>query len=515
MAHSDANRPTSRPLGNLGRYSLQPVALPLESESPPREIASEDFLYHLSRGSELLKENRVEDAKVALELALSLQPLDLRGQGLLGVVYFRLGLYPRAIEIYRQIVEALDEEISPKVNLSLCYVKTGQHHAARELLEEVVRREPEHHRAWAYLGLVFQFQRDYAKAESAFERARQPSMAERMRHLAAALDPALREPALTTSERRELQAAARGAFEELDAKSDPFLLDGSKQSAAPMPGKWHATEPGEESIPADRRQSWATPLRPPSLVPPPLPSPIPAELSEDHPTQLMGDSVTKVRDALSANRAVLCNWMARHRLSWSAARANGCCTLDARTLAVELIEPFAVRASAVVMLSPTAVAKRELRLLCERRDNSPGEPLGGARSPIVGFTGPGKLLARVTTGQLELIELTGDSLIVQKHMLFGLSLGLSYEFQTLRFQYRSLEIIRLGGRGLVALQLPSTPVSLEVMSDALSHRDLAVRIDELVGWTARVQLESVDSAEAPGHSRDFIALSGDGTAIVC
>ncbi len=56
-----------------------------------------------------------------------MQPRDIEGQGLLGVVYFRLGLYPRAIEIYEEIIRGVPNDITPRVNLGLCYLKTGQY----------------------------------------------------------------------------------------------------------------------------------------------------------------------------------------------------------------------------------------------------------------------------------------------------------------------------------------------------------------------------------------------------
>src|SRR6185503_6937185 len=96
-----------------------------DSELPSSgTFAAEDFLFHLYRGSELLQENRVREAKEELERALSFQPRDSEGQGLLGVVYFRLGMYPRAITIYEEIVRGRPDEITPRLNLGLCYLKT-------------------------------------------------------------------------------------------------------------------------------------------------------------------------------------------------------------------------------------------------------------------------------------------------------------------------------------------------------------------------------------------------------
>src|SRR3954468_17781483 len=94
------------------------------TRGPPssRDVAGEDFLFHLYRGSELLQDNRVHDAKAELEQALSLQPSDPKGQDLLGIVYFRLGLYPRAITIYEQLIRQHPDAIEPRINLALSYL---------------------------------------------------------------------------------------------------------------------------------------------------------------------------------------------------------------------------------------------------------------------------------------------------------------------------------------------------------------------------------------------------------
>jgi hypothetical protein len=116
--------------GNTDQSSVEGVE-PDEPDSrsdlePSSGFGGEEFLFHLYRGSELLQDNCVTEAKDELERALSLQPRDVEGQGLLGIVYFRLGLYPRAISIYEEIVKSVPEELTPRINLALCYLKTGQ-----------------------------------------------------------------------------------------------------------------------------------------------------------------------------------------------------------------------------------------------------------------------------------------------------------------------------------------------------------------------------------------------------
>ncbi|MCU0676412.1 MAG: hypothetical protein MUE69_26920, partial [Myxococcota bacterium] len=57
----------------------------------------------LYRGSTMLLHDQIVEAKEELERALALQPQDAKSQDLLAGVYFRLGVYPRAIEIWRRL----------------------------------------------------------------------------------------------------------------------------------------------------------------------------------------------------------------------------------------------------------------------------------------------------------------------------------------------------------------------------------------------------------------------------
>ena len=88
--------------------------------------ADEEFLFHLYRGSDLLVSGDVESAKEALERAIARQPEDPKGQDLLAGVYFRLGVYPRAIEIWSRLVRRHGDDATLRVNLALALLKTGQ-----------------------------------------------------------------------------------------------------------------------------------------------------------------------------------------------------------------------------------------------------------------------------------------------------------------------------------------------------------------------------------------------------
>ena len=213
-----------------------------DDAGPPsgRDVGAEEFLFHLFRGSELLQDNRVHEAKSELEQALAQKPADPKSQDLLAVVYFRLGMYPRAIAIYESLVRLHPASVTPRVNLALCYVKTGQPELARAALERVLETNPEHARAWGYLGLTYQRLGDLEKARHAFLSGGHESMARRVEELLGVADPGAPD-----SERTALGLAAREAAEAVDdgaLRGDP----GAGADEPPSVGTWSAHEPGRE-----------------------------------------------------------------------------------------------------------------------------------------------------------------------------------------------------------------------------------------------------------------------------
>jgi len=224
------------------------IGLGPESEQAT-DSSNEDFLFHLYRGSELLQDNRVHEAKEELERALHLQPRDSKGQDLLAVVYFRLGLYPRAIHIYEQLRRKNPNDTALLLNLALCYLKTGQPQLARRELEHLLGLNPTHSRAWGYLGLACERTGDLAQAERAFAQGGHQQMAKR---IAARRDGGGN--AVATPEdvqpSQEVRDVAGAAYQELDAGELSFALaepsnerDGAGQSWRPVElGQFRAGE---------------------------------------------------------------------------------------------------------------------------------------------------------------------------------------------------------------------------------------------------------------------------------
>ncbi len=175
-----------------------------------------------------------------------MQPQDPSAQDLLGKLYFKLGVYPRAIELYQDIVRQFPDSLPPRINLALAYLKTAQLREAITQLLPVIERDPTHARAWGYLGLCWSRLNEFAKAREAFLRAGHHAMAQRM-------DQALEAQYGTGS--TPFAAAPSGASTaEVQKLSDPDEIDTSvldpgvvrvASDTTTSPGRWTMRAPGE------------------------------------------------------------------------------------------------------------------------------------------------------------------------------------------------------------------------------------------------------------------------------
>lgn len=210
----------------------------------PSEVDAEDFLYHLYRGSEALTEGRLDLARDSLETALKMQPRDPSAQDLLGKLYFKLGVYPRAIELYQEIVRQYPDSLPPRINLALAYLKTAQLREAVAHLLPVIERDPEHVRAWGYLGLCWSRLSEFAKAREAFTRAGHDGMARKMEEALEAQYGSSASPFIPNNAPIPTDAQ-RDVVDDIDASA---LEPGAVQIASDTPsapGRWVTREPGE------------------------------------------------------------------------------------------------------------------------------------------------------------------------------------------------------------------------------------------------------------------------------
>ncbi len=149
--------------------------------SRQRETGVEDdFLYHLRRGGELLAAGNNVEARDELERATHLSPRNQKAHNLLGLTYFKLGLFERAINVYEKLVHENPRDATLRVNLGLVHLKAGQMGEAIAQLETAVELVPTHGKALNYLGLAYAQAKAPAQAKRIFERSGNASMVRRI-----------------------------------------------------------------------------------------------------------------------------------------------------------------------------------------------------------------------------------------------------------------------------------------------------------------------------------------------
>ncbi len=528
------------------RHSVAPP----EAEST-REVEHEDFLFHLYRGSELLQENRVLEAKEELEFALTVQPFDAKGQDLLGTVYFRLGLYPRAIQIYEALERQFPRDASIKINLALAYLKTGQAEPARRVLKDTVALQPEHKRAWGYLGLALQKLGEFEQAQAAFERGGHTLMARRVvEKRRQSLVPALLEmQAAQNGGEVGMREVAEAAFSELDAGDLRFSLARAEQPR-PGEGQWHPVELGDSS---SRRGPLIKTLPPPPAiadmrsvhesvtVPPPTSAPAP-------PTRL--EQAVLTRELPPAPDATVPQPPARpaagplvimpspgrngaegdvplagaNSLPLPLSLAEGARIGVARSgvLVVQTSDDpglsLAGRLEAVRVVAGSATT----RVLHRRRDDVDlNEVLGGIGSPMVQLRGEAQVVLGARPGHdVSLVAIEESAAFVLEDRLLAFQMSLAYDCGRIVFEYpgerprpgpEGTAIVQLRGTGAFALELAG---SLATVASA-DGQPLLVRREWIVGWVGRLVAHPLPPADAPGGQRGLIGFSGEGTVLVC
>jgi Flp pilus assembly protein TadD len=501
-----SQRVTAPPLSS--RAARLVAATKSDSELPASSgsFDGEDFLYHLYRGSELLQDNCIPQAKEELERALKLQPQDTEGQGLLGVVYFRLGLYPRAIGIYEEIIKACPNEVSPRVNLGLCYLKTGQSHLARDALEEVIKRVPNHLRAWGYLGLTFERLGELAKAEAAFEKAGQPNLARRMQRLLA--EQAGTQPDQIDPERAEIRAAAADAVQELDGREGGFSrAPGDAGADGARVGRWRAIELGDASVPPLPRQ------RPvPSLVGrlgPAVPAiSEPPELGRDSvppagslraPPSIRAPLATSVALALDGGLAFP---EPPAKVLITGRRVGTCVTSDG----------FAARSEALSTVALGAGALAPAPLMRRQRGRETTEPFGTGSSVWHGYNGAARaVFVAGRDRMLWALELGDEFVYVRESSLLAFESTVRYENGRLAAGGREpVAMVQLSGKGFAVLETYGAVSAFTVAQDSQT----VVRVDDVIGWTGRLLGQPVDTEAAPGRLPGAVSFTGEGALLL-
>jgi hypothetical protein len=129
------------------------------------------------RGSDLLKQGKLEQAQQTFRAALELDPGSVRVLALLGLSHFRANEFAEARQVYEQLVERTPTDASHRLNLGLVYLKLSDADRAIGALEASRALDPSQGRAVSYLGLAYARAGRYGEAYRAFLIAGQNDLA--------------------------------------------------------------------------------------------------------------------------------------------------------------------------------------------------------------------------------------------------------------------------------------------------------------------------------------------------
>ena len=412
----------------------------------------------ISRGAaSSLVQNRVVEAKEELEHALGLRPSDAQSQDLLAGVYFRLGVYPTAIQTWRRLVEEFPDDATLRVNLGLALFKTGQPEDARDHLEHALELEPTHERAWGYLGLTRWRLGKPDEAREAFLRGGQLSMARRMEEqLHSIAPPALEAPPTPPPEDREVSALRDAANEAAERLSDAGVSLSVENERPRRPsGEWRVLETGADPIPHDVAFHGAVAHRPPRLSA--FADAWAVELPEDTPLavgaegELLVSSEAAVHSRLSGVRAVR---------------------------------------------GPLRAEPAERRYRGGRAE----ERLGGEVNPILRWQGPVTAVLAPPEGlRYHAVRIGGSLLYVREELVHAFDDRVGYESGRLPLAGTPVILLSFHGEGTVVLRLPRRPTGLPVRPDEEVH----VNPRALVGWTGRLFPSAVPQPQPPSAPLSF------------
>ncbi|HEY0882271.1 MAG TPA: tetratricopeptide repeat protein, partial [Archangium sp.] len=215
----------------------------------------EEFLGALYKGGELLASGKIVEAREHLEKAHGLAPKNEKAQNLLGLAYFKLGLFEQASQVYEKLVNENPTDATLRVNLGLVYLKTNSLERCIKEFETATDLEPTHKKAHNYLGLALAQQGSYVKAKEHFELAGSDQMAEKMARAISA------------------QSAPSGIHNAVAPRAPVNVVIGEESSAPPPPKKAASEEDpievmSDEEAPSD---AYSVPDEPPP--PPPASAP--------------------------------------------------------------------------------------------------------------------------------------------------------------------------------------------------------------------------------------------------
>jgi hypothetical protein len=520
----------------------------------------------VARGSDLLKQGKLDEAQQAFRSALLMDGENLRILALLGLTHFRAGQFTEARPIYEELVERAPSDASHRLNLGLVYLKLGESDKAIGSLEASRALDPSQGRAVSYLGLAYARAGRYTEAYKAFLLAGQNDLASEI------------EINLTPSERETIQTHLRAGLEPRTAPPRPPPHTNESSTGIPlmsMPAIVIDRPPPSESPPLATEPPNPPPPQPGSqgsteiIIDHDLGDPPshPAD-SVEHEAERAFDQLRAHDDAAATSSAPVFEITAPPatdsvrfvmptrdavpepapgqsmvsralEVATPAAAAAGAARIGAGSsapiplsqLATDQLvrvedgsEPFEVTESGALVIRVTDrtlsrlegvhVTGGELEFEPATRRSRGSQTddsfdFGGARMHVV--SGDGYLIA-VTTGDhtFTAVALDDDILYLREDLVFAFEASLRWENGNVPGLRDRLPVVQFRGDGAVALRTAGALVRVKLPAQGVIYVD-AMR---LAGWIGRVIPRTVVPPKDGPMGEVCVECTGEGVVLI-
>lgn len=475
----------------------------------------------VARGSELLKQGKIDDAQKAFRAALLLDATNPKLLALLGLTHFRAGQFAQARPLYEELVERAPTDASHRLNLGLVYLKVGDADKAITALEASRALDPSQGRAVSYLGLAYARAGRYAEAYRSFLLAGQNDLASEI------------EINLTTAEREGIHQQLKRSGLEPRTKPPSAPPKSSRtvtgEIARPTPPPPPTPTPAPEPEP-DREEPEITVEKPHE---PAAPEPMRMTDSlqfvlptrEAIPTPAEGQSVLSRAVEIASPSSAATAAVATGRVA-----AGSAPPIPLSQLATdELVrpddgdEPFEVSASGALVirikervvcrLDGVHVTGGELAYEPAQR-RSRGHQIedrfdyGGSQLHVV--SGTGYLIAIPGDRTFTAVSLDDDIFYLREDLVFAFESTLRWENGNIPGLRGRLPVVQFRGDGAVALRSAKPLVRVKLPATGVVFVDAT----RLAGWIGRVIPRAVVPPRGGPMGDMCVECTGEGIVLV-
>ncbi|HTM19659.1 MAG TPA: tetratricopeptide repeat protein [Kofleriaceae bacterium] len=481
------------------------------ADGTAENVAMDPFEQHLVSGGELLRQDRVKEARAEFENALRLRVDDPKALGLLGLALFRLAAFRDAAPVYEKLVIRNPTDSSLRLNLGLVYLKTGD--ASRAIVELTRSREldPSQTRAVSYLGLAYARNGEYDRAYHAFLQAGQSDLAREM------------EQYLTEEQKLQIQAMVRPPSPErasdaydavhVEAVDRPVVATVAPPPAAPLGSASLSPAVGQGALEDTpfARAATATPLLPekePGGV-------VAAEAEERSAVSLAVESAAPSAAAATAGTRTAAGHQPPQPLSeFATARLirpeDGDHALEIGAGGVLLVRvngKVMSRTEGVVVSGGDLAYEPATRRV---RGAQTTEPFGADGRHLFHVSGKGHLVAAPAGDHFTAVMLDDDILYLREDLVYAFEDALRWENGNVPGSAAAIRMVQLRGSGAVAFRSARPLLSVKLAPE----RVLYVDADALAGWIGRVVPRLVAPAAGGKASAPFVECSGEGVILL-